>query len=50
MKDKTLLFMILFTLSRAENQQVNRLLEDYFEWKLDTFKVSNYFTSNVNVF
>ena len=44
------LFVILFTLSRAENQQVNKLLDDYFEWKIDTFKVTYLFTFNVDLF
>ena len=34
-----LFVLILFALANAENQQVNRLLDDYFEWKIDTFKV-----------
>ena len=48
--DKSFLFVILFTFSRAENQQVNKLLDDYFEWKIDTFKVTYLFTFNVDLF
>ena len=29
-----------FTLVIAGNPQVDKLFEDYFEWKIDTFKVS----------
>ena len=29
-----------FTLVLAGNPQVDKLFEDYFEWKIDTFKVS----------
>ena len=28
-----------FTLVLAGNPQVDKLFEDYFEWKIDTFKV-----------
>ena len=47
-----LFVLILFALANAENQQVNRLLDDYFEWKIDTFKVrlnSIFFFHNKNL-
>ena len=35
-----LMLVASFTLVIAGNPQVDKLFEDYFEWKIDTFKVS----------